>query len=151
MSPSTLVVDRLGVTFEAGRVQPIVTVAKLHDTTNSIANRGIVVRNKILQRLHEAALHVPSFSSLDGGIDQTFTTRDGVKQEFRGGETSVETVTDETLRRRVSRLLWEVRELAVLEAIGNTVAGDNLLSDTGHHLRDIDDGTCHMSVRITEV
>ena len=110
MPPSSLVVNRLGVAFQAGRVQPIVTVAELHDTTNSIANRGIVVRNKILQRLHEAALHVPSFSSLDGGIDQTFPTGDGVEQEFCGGEPSVETIPDKSLRWRISRLLGEVRQ-----------------------------------------
>ena len=134
MPPCTLILHGLSVTLEASRVEAIVTVPELYYTANRITHGGVVVRDEILQRLHEAALHVPSFSSLDGGIDQTFTTRDGVEQEFCGGEPSVETIPDKSLRWRISRLLGEVRQRAVLKAIGYTMSSDDLLPDTGHHL-----------------
>ncbi len=142
MSPRSLVVYRLSITFQAGRVQPVVAVTELDHAPDSIADGGVVVGDEILQGLHETSLHVTSLGSLDGGIDQTFTTGDGVEEELCGVQAGVKTVPYKSLRRRISRLLGEVGERAVLETIWNTVAGDNLLSDTGHHLRDVDDGTC---------
>jgi hypothetical protein len=86
--------------------------------------------------------HVTRFGSLDGRVDQTFSARDGVEEELCGRETGEETVADESLRWRVLGLLSEVGQGAVLETIGDTATRDNLLTDTGDHLGDVDDGTC---------
>lgn len=139
--PCSLVVHGLRVTFETGRVEAVVTITELHHSTDGIAHGRVVVRDKIFQRLHKSPLHVTSLGSLDSSVDKTFTTRDGVEQELGRGEAGVETVPHEPLRRRVARLLGEVRKRTVLEAVGHTMTSDNLLSDTGNHLGDVDDGT----------
>lgn len=54
------------------------------------------MRTQVLQRLHQPTSHVTRFGSLDGSIDQTFSTRDSVKQEFGRGQSGKETVPNET-------------------------------------------------------
>lgn len=145
MVPATNVLDGRSVTLETRRVQVVVTVLELDDTTDTVAHTEIVLSGKVLERLHETTSHVTSLGSLDCSVDQTFTTRDSVEQELGGSKTGEETVTDETLRRRVLRLLAEVRQGTVLETVGDTVTGNNLLSDKGNHLRDVDTRTCLVS------
>jgi hypothetical protein len=65
-----------------------------------------------------------------------------VEQELGRPQSGVERVGDETLREGVDGALGEVREGTVLETVRDTVTGDNLLSDTGDHLGDVDLGTC---------
>lgn len=68
------------------------------------------MRYKVLQRLHQTPLHVTSLSCLDGSIDQTFTTRDGVEEELSRCESGVEGIADKTLSRRLSGFLGEMWE-----------------------------------------
>jgi hypothetical protein len=79
--------------------------------------------------LHQTTSHVSRLCSLDGGIDQTFTTRNGVKQEFVWGETTEETVPHETFRGWLSVLLLEMRKGSIVETVRYTLSGDNLLTD----------------------
>jgi hypothetical protein len=112
-----------------------------HDTSGSggpSSGRG----GSVPTDLHQTSSHVSSFGCLDGGVDQSFTTRDSVEQELIGGETAEETVSHETLCSGFSVLLLEMRQGSVVETVGNTFTSDNLLSDQRYHLSDVDDGTC---------
>lgn len=142
MPPCSLIVHRLSVTLETGWVEAVITITELHHSTDGIAHGRVVMRDEILQRLHKSTLHVARLGSLDGGVDQTLTTRDGVEQELGRGEARVKTIPHEPLRWGVARLLGEMGQRAVLETVGYTMTGNNLLSDTGNHLGDVDDGTC---------
>lgn len=63
-------------------------------------------------------------------------------EELGRGQAGEERVANEAFGWRFSSLLLEVREEAVLEAVWDTVAGDDLLPDDGYHLRDVDLGAC---------
>ena len=52
VDPGSLIFYRLGIAFQTCRVEAIITVAELHDTTHSIADRRIVMRDQVLQCLH---------------------------------------------------------------------------------------------------
>jgi hypothetical protein len=64
-----------------------------------------------------------------------------MEQEFVRGETAEEAVSHETLGSGLSVLLFEMGKRSVIETIGNTFTSDNLLSDQGYHLSDVNNGT----------
>ena len=64
-----------------------------------------------------------------------------MKEELRRRESGVEAVLDEALRSRNFRVALEVRQSSVLEAVGNSLAVQSLLADTGDHLGDVDERT----------
>lgn len=97
MVPATDIFDGCGITLETRRIQVVVTVLELHDTADTVTDTEVVLRGKVLERLHQTTRHVTSLGSLDCSVDKTFTTRDGVEQELGRGETGEETVSDETL------------------------------------------------------
>ena len=110
MPPRSVVVNRLRIAFKTSGIKSVITISELDNTADRIAYGGIVMCNKVLQSFHQATLHVTSFSCLDGSIDQTFSTRDGVEQEFRRCEAGVETVANKALGRGRPGLLWEMRQ-----------------------------------------
>jgi len=67
-------------------------------------------REKVQTHLHETTSHITSFSSLDGGIDKSFSTRDGVEEELGSSETRVERVGNETFGERVDGSFREMRK-----------------------------------------
>jgi hypothetical protein len=160
--PGALVNDGLSLALEVGGVESVISIDELNDSSSSTANRAIVASREILEslsspsesapelpaqrsdktHLHETTGHVTSFGGLDGGIDQSFTSRNGVEEELGGEKSGVEGVADKSLGRRVLGALGEVRQRAILETVGHTMTGDNLLSDTSDHLRDVDLGSC---------
>lgn len=91
--------------------------------------------------LHQSTLHVTRLGGLDSGIDQTFTTRDGVEQELGRREAGKETISDESAGAGLAILLRKVGERPVLEAVADTGSRNNLLTDAGDHLCDVDLGT----------
>ena len=97
VGPRSVVLDRRGITFQTDRIQSIVTILELNDTSNRVPNTKIIVGTQILQSLHQSTSHITRLGSLDSSIDQTFSTRDSVEQEFRWCKTRVERVSDETL------------------------------------------------------
>jgi hypothetical protein len=110
MCPGPVVLDGSSVTLETNRIQGIVTILELYDTTDRIPHTEIIVGAQILQSLHQSTSHVSSFGSLDGRIDQTFTTGNGVKEEFGRRKTGIERVSDETFGRGVFGFLAEMRQ-----------------------------------------
>jgi len=60
-----------------------------------------------------------------------------VEEELGSSETRVERVGDETFGEGVDGTFREMRKRTILETIGDTVTGDNLLTDTSNHLRDV--------------
>jgi hypothetical protein len=64
-----------------------------------------------------------------------------MEQKFCGRQSAVKAITNETLGRWLLRLLRKMRQGAILETVGYTVTGYNLLTDTSDHLGDIQNGT----------
>lgn len=64
-----------------------------------------------------------------------------MEKEFGRSEAGEERVTDETLGGRVLGLFAEMRKRSILETVSNTRTTNNLLTDTGNHLGDVNDGT----------
>jgi hypothetical protein len=90
--------------------------------------------------LHQPPLHVTRLGRLDRRVDETFSSRDGVRQELGRRETGEERVPDETFGGRFASLLLEVGEEPILEAVWNSGTGDDLLTDDGDHLGNVDLG-----------
>ena len=139
MRPAPNVLDRRRISLETGRVEHIISVLELDNTTDTVPDGKVVMRAQVLEGLHETSGHITRLGSLDGGIDQTLSTRHGVEDELGRRQPREERVSHESLRGRFPRLLLEVRERSILESIVDSRSTDNLLSDTGNHLGDVDD------------
>lgn len=141
MRPTSNVLHRRSITFQTSRIKHIVTVLELHDTSNRIPNTQIIVCTQVLKRLHQSTSHITGFGSLDCSVDQTFSTRHGVEKEFGRSEAGEERIADEPLGGRVLGLFAEMRKRPILETVSNTRTTNDLLTDTGNHLGDVNDGT----------
>jgi len=172
--PTSIELDRSGISLEHSRIQTIVSVLELNDVSNRVPDRIIIPSGEILEslatktktkrretrqfrsflsplpsfpprreetHLHESTSHVTRLGGLDSGIDETFSSRHGVSEELGGCETGEEGVSNESFGGRFSRLLLEVRKKSILESIDDSRTGDNLLSDDGDHLGDVNLGT----------
>jgi hypothetical protein len=145
VAPRPLHVNRLRIAFQTSRVQAIVAIPELNNAASGVTHSQVVFRSEVLQGFHEPTLHVSGFCSLDCSVDQALTTRDSVEEELGRRETAKEAVAYEPFRRRFSRLLREVRQGTVLEAVWNTMPSNDLLSYTSRHLSDVDHGACKVS------
>mmetsp|Transcript_24647 Transcript_24647/g.57394 ORF Transcript_24647/g.57394 Transcript_24647/m.57394 type:complete len:389 (+) Transcript_24647:1017-2183(+) len=121
-------------------VEPVVAVPELDEVGLGVAHGAVVMHGQVLERLHQAPLHVAGLRSLDSCVHQPFPPTHRVEEELRWREPRVEGVGDETLVRRCTRVAREVRQRAVDEAVGHPAAAHRLLPDARDHLRDVDKG-----------
>lgn len=145
MPPRSLEIQRLRVALQTPWIKPVVAVGKLHNTPLRIPHRQIILRRQILQRLHQPPLHIPRLRRLHRRIHQPLPPRNRMEQKLGGGETRIERIAHEALRRRFFRLLREMRQRPILKPIRHTMPRDNLLPHARHHLAHID----HAALRAT--
>ena len=138
MSPGPVEIHRDRRSFHVDGIEFVGAELELDDHASRRADGIVVPGREVLQRLHQASRHVPGFGRLDRSVDQTLAARNGVEEKLGGSKARVEAVSDEALGGRLPGIFVEVRETAVLEAVRHPLAADDLLSDHGNHLRDVD-------------
>lgn len=79
MLQGSLELNWLGVSFEASRIESIISVPKLYNSPGGVTDGEIVLCGEVLQSFHQTSLHIPSLGRLDRGIHQTLASRDGVE------------------------------------------------------------------------
>ncbi|GIX63995.1 secretin receptor [Babesia caballi] len=118
----------------------VLAVEELQDITLATADGFVVVHHNVLHGLHQTALDVTGLRSLTRGVDNPFSTTHGVEKHFLGRQSGQVGVGHEAATLRTVVVLDEVRERAVAEAEGHTLALDVLLADTSNDLRNVDGG-----------
>ena len=78
------------------------------------------------------------FGGLHCRIDQSLTTAHGMKEELRRRETGVEGIANKPLCRRGLVVAAKVWQGPVFEAVGDSLAINNLLPNACHHLGNIE-------------
>eukprot|EP00047_Mylnosiga_fluctuans_P009121 m.10081 g.10081 ORF g.10081 m.10081 type:complete len:806 (-) comp2487_c0_seq1:1984-4401(-) len=137
VSKGVIPLDRCAVALHLDGVQAVITVAELNDSANGGADRQIVVCREVLEGLHQTTLHVARLGGLDGRVDEALAAAHGVEEELRRRQPRVEAVANEALGGRMAVQTPEVRQRALLEAVGDTRPANRLLADTRNHLREV--------------
>ena len=125
--------------LERAAVHPVLAVGELDDVAERVADRAVVLDHDVLERLDEPTLDVARLGRLNRRVDQTLATGHGVEEELLRREPAQVRVLHEAARLGRIVVLGEVRQRAVLEAERDPLALDRLLTDTGRHLRDVDE------------
>lgn len=112
----------------------VLTVQELDYLTLACAHSTIVVYHDIFESFNESSLNIASLCSLDSSIDQSFATSHSVEEEFLRSEPDEIAVFDETLALRAEVVLGEMWKGTLVEAEGDSLTLDVLLSHTGHDL-----------------
>ena len=139
-----LVVRRKGsqaLLLDEGAIHAVFAVDELEKIFQRVADRSIVANHHVLQGLHQPALDVTGFGSLDSGIDQTFTTSHSVEEELLRRKSSEVRVLDEATSFWTEVILGEMRKRTVTETHRDTFSFNDLLTDTDRHLRDVNERT----------
>jgi len=85
-------IAKLCRTFNAGRVEAIVTKHKLDDLAGGGAHGAVVLDAQVLEALDQSALHVARLGRLHGRVHQPLPAGHGVEEELGGGQPVVEAV-----------------------------------------------------------
>jgi hypothetical protein len=90
-------------------IEAIFTIGKLDNLLSRSSDCTIVLNNQFFHGFHQPSMHVTRSSSLNSGIDETFTTTDCMEEELCGRQAIVEGILDETFSCWFTTVRPEVR------------------------------------------
>ena len=120
--------------LDVGGVHAVLAVQELNHVSGGVSHRAVVLDDDVLHRLDQTPLDVTRLGSLHCGIDETLATAHGVEEELLRGETSQVGVLDKPARLGAEIILGKVRQGTAVEAEGDALPLDVLLTDARDHL-----------------
>ena len=120
--------------LDVGGVHAVLAVQELNHVSGGVSHRAVVLDDDVLHRLDQTPLDVTRLGSLHRGIDETLATAHGVEEELLRGETSQVGVLDKPARLGAEIILGKVRQGTAVEAEGDALPLDVLLTDARNHL-----------------
>lgn len=94
-------VNRPLVSLHVGGLNVIISIGELDHHLLRLPDCAVIVHGQVLEALDQTALHLARLSRFNGRVDQTLTTRHGMKEELTRGQTREEGVLNEALEERV--------------------------------------------------
>ena len=123
------------------RVDAVFAVFELDQNASRVSDGSVALDFEILKGVDETPLEVTGLGCTDGCVDETLAAADGVEEEFRRGKAVLVTRFHETVRVCAEIALGEVRQRSAAVTSVDTGTTNGLLTDTGSHLRNVENGT----------
>ena len=128
------ITNRVALNLNLHRVDSIFAIVELDDIVVCITNGSVMLDREILHGLNELTLNITCIGCLYSGINQTLTTRHGVKEELLRSQTTNEGGLNESTSLRTIIVFLVMRQGTIRKSIRNTLTLNRRLSQTRHHL-----------------